>query len=171
MSVALRDAPRERASFVGSLVVVALPGVGLRAFYAGPMGGGAAGCTPDLFDSAWKHGPYFHQTYLDRHGDWCLLPGGPLEAPAWFDARALGAAASVRPIENGDVLRTPKGDVTVVEIGSQEIRVRPERPEDSPCGASAAPPPAPKQERRVPLGERYNFEGHLTVQIKYSRGC
>ena len=171
ISIALRDAPSERASFVGSLVVVALPGIGLRAFYAGPSGGGVRGFTPDLFDRDWSHGPYFHQTYLDRHGDWFLLPEGPLKAPAWFDARALGTEPHVRRIGPGDVLRMPKGDVIVLEIGSRDIRVRPERPGDSPCGAEAAPPAGPGPERRVPLRELYSFEGHLTAEIKYTRGC
>src|SRR5688572_26930457 len=58
-----------RAVSRGALLVVAIPGKGLRFFYARPEGGESIAFDPDLNLQDWGYGPYFHQTYLDRDGD------------------------------------------------------------------------------------------------------
>jgi hypothetical protein len=85
--VPLRAAPSASSRWVGSLLLLATPGKGLHFFYAGQGGGLPREFTPDLHLQDWGYGPYFHQTYLERRGDWFLLPEDPFPMNTWTSAK------------------------------------------------------------------------------------
>ena len=55
--VGLRAGPSENAAAAGSLLLVAVPGRGLRSFFVPVTGGVATEFQPDLFDADWGYGP------------------------------------------------------------------------------------------------------------------
>ena len=122
-SFPVRSAPGDAAPVVGTLVVRAEPGRGLRASYRAGPSASPTEFTPDLFDSDWGYGPYFHQTFLERRGRWFLLPAGPLPEPGWIE---LGGdpAAPVRSLADRDIIVTPWGDKAVVGVEQGALRVR-----------------------------------------------
>lgn len=78
--VRLQRAPSPQAAPAGDLIIVALPGKGLQAFYATQPGGPGVAIAPDLNDSDWGYGPYFHATVVERRGTWVRLPENPFPA-------------------------------------------------------------------------------------------
>lgn len=94
--VPLRAGPKASAKSAGFLLLLAAPGKGMRFFYVSPSGGIAREFEPDLTMQDWGYGPYFHQTYLDRRGDWFLLPEDPVPA----GTGSTRAISTVRPISS-----------------------------------------------------------------------
>ena len=158
-----------RAVSRGALLVVAIPGKGLRFFYARPEGGESIAFDPDLNLQDWGYGPYFHQTYLDRHGDWFLLPQEPFPAVTWMNARDFGEEAHV--LEVGGIVESPHGMIVILAIEPDAVRARPEQPADMWCEAGDPPPLEPWQELRIPMRSLYSPTGHLLLSPAYMKGC
>lgn len=169
--IPLRSAPHETAASEGALVILATPGRGLGAFYRPARGGPATAFVPDLFDSDWGYGPYFHQTFLERRGTWFLLPAAPFPKPAWINVREFTNEPDVRLLKTGEIIKTPMGDLVVLGMERGVLRARPEQEADMWCEEGDPPPLAPSKEIRLPVGELYGPTGHLLVSIKYTRGC
>jgi hypothetical protein len=169
--VRLRTAPDSRAPLAGDLIIVALPGKGLQAFYARQQGGPAVAVTPDLYDSDWGYGPYFHATVVERRGTWVRLPEDPFPAGAWLDTVALATADPLRWVNPGDIVTSPRGNLYVTAVSRGEVRARLEQPADMWCDASPAPPLVPSAEVRLAGADLYTATGHLRLHIKYTRGC
>jgi hypothetical protein len=72
--IPISSEPQSGARRLGELVVVALPGKGLKAFAS--TGAAATQFTPDLFDGDWGYGPWFHQSILARRGRWFRVSVG-----------------------------------------------------------------------------------------------
>lgn len=169
--IPVRAAPEAGARRLGEIVVVALPGQGLKAFAA--AGSLAAQFTPDLFDQDWGYGPWFHQTILTRRGSWFRVPVSAI-GPGWINAAEWstpGADSGVKTVEAGDIIITPRGDMFVLGVGEHVLRVRPEQKSDMWCQAGDPPPLAPWQEIRIPFDELFDAKDHLLIRYKYTRGC
>jgi hypothetical protein len=164
----VRAQPRDDAPLLGTISIVALPGRGLRAFASAQ--GTATPFTPDLFDVDWGYGPYFHQTILERRGSWYRVPIESLP-PGWIDAATWTDSVDVQTVHAGDIIRTARGDVTVLAVGKGELRVRPEQDADMWCGTGKAPPLTRWDEVRIPFRELLDRRGHLLITKKYTRGC
>jgi hypothetical protein len=177
----LRSGPSDEAASAGSLLVVATPGQGLRAFFVPSKGGLATEFRPDLFDGDWGYGPYFHQTFLERRATWFRLPEGPLPKGTWINATQLGdgeettrgnpAGPELELLEAEDIVSTPFGDLFILGIEGGVVRARLEQDADMWCKDGTPPPLKPSQERRIPLSDLYTPAGHLLLHIKYTRGC
>lgn len=166
--ITVRSGPSAEAAVVGTIVLIALPGQGLSAFVS--SGGAAEPLTPDLFDNDWGYGPHFHQTILGRQGTWFRIPLDPLPI-AWVNSGEWTRDVDVRMVNEGDILRTPRGDMVVLGTENGALRMRPEQDADMWCEAGAPPPLRPWTEIRVPFQELYNDKGHLLLATKYMRGC
>lgn len=173
--IPLRAEPCADAQRLGEIVLVALPGRGLQAFAS--AGRQARPFTPDLFDGDWGYGPYFHQTILGRQGNWLRVPV-PSSGAAWVNAEDWLDAASpaweetvLRTVRAGDIMRTPLGDMFVLGVEEQVLRVRPEQPSDMWCREGEPPAPEAWQEIRIPFSRLFDPEGHLLISYKYTRGC
>ena len=169
--IPLWSAPHATATPEGSLVIQAMPGRGLRAYYRPPHGGPVTEFVPDLFDPDWGYGPYFHQTFLERRGTWLLLPAAPFPRPAWVNLRDFADDLQVRLLKIGEIIKAPGGDLVVLGMERGVLRARPEQEADMWCKAGNPPPLKPALEVRIPLEELYSPTGHLLVGIKYTRGC
>jgi hypothetical protein len=169
--VHLRTGPSEKAAPAGSLLVVAMPGQGLRAFFAPVTGGGAEEFQPDVYDGDWGYGPYFHQTFLERRANWFRLPEGPFPKGTWVNATALGDEPEIRSLEDEQIVSGPFGDLRILGVERDAIRARPEQAADMWCKSGEPPPLGPWQEVRIAHGDLYTPTGHLRVHPKYTRGC
>jgi hypothetical protein len=169
--VRLRAGPSEKAAAAGSLLLVAVPGRGLRSYFVPVTGGVATEFQPDLFDRDWGYGPYFHQTFLERRATWFRLPEGPLFKDTWVDSRELGNEPQLQLLEAGLIVASPFGDLFILGIDRDVLRARPEQAADMWCQSGNPPPLAPGRELRIPLRDLYTPTGHLVVRRKYTRGC
>jgi len=159
------------ASSAGAIVLVATPTIGLRAFFVPNAGGAATEFKPDLFDADWGYGPYFHETFLERRGTWFLLPERPFLKGSWFNSTDLESEPEIRVLEPGEIVTGPQGDLYILAVEPQGLRVRPEQDADMWCGEARQPTLKPFKEVRIPYRQLYNATGHLLLHVKYTRGC
>jgi hypothetical protein len=171
LSVRLRSGPSEQATAVGSLLIVATPGRGLRSFFVPAGTRTAIQFRPDQYDSDWGYGPAFHETFLERRDTWFRLPEAPFPAGTWINATQLGDAPDVLLINDQHILSSPFGDLVVLGIDGNVLRVRLEQEPDMWCRDGEPPPLKPWRERRIPLRDLYTATGHLKLHVKYTRGC
>jgi hypothetical protein len=169
--VRLWRGPSEREGPAGSVRFNVTPGKGLSVAYVPPSGGAGTAFTPDLFDSDWGYGPYFHMTVLERRGTWFRLPEDPLPPGTWINEADFGGVPETRGLESGDILRGAFGDLYVIGIEKDVLRARPEQDADMWCASGEPPPIRPWKELRIPLRDLYSPTGHLRVHVKYTRGC
>jgi hypothetical protein len=169
--VRLWAGPSEQAAPAGSLVLIAVPGKGLRAIFAPPRGGAGTDFQPDLFDADWGYGPHFHQTFLERRGTWFRLPEEPFPSGTWLNAADLGGEPDVRLLEPEQIVSSPFGDLFVLGIAAGVLRARLEQDSDMWCEPGTPPPLQPWKEMRIPVRDLYTPTGHLRVRTKYTRGC
>jgi hypothetical protein len=167
--VPLRTGPTVSSKSAGSILLLAAPGKGLRLFYIGPSGGAPREFRTDLYMQDWGYGPYFHQTYLDRRGDWFLLPEEPFPVATWFDARDLDREAHTLGV--GGIVDSPIGSLVIIGVERDIVRARPEQPADMWCDSGEPPPLKPWTELRIPRRELYSPTGHLLLSPKYMKGC
>ena len=166
--ITARSGPNDTAAIVGTIVLVALPGQGLRAFASAD--GKAIAFTPDVYDSDWGYGPHFHQTILDRRGSWFRVPIDVLPG-AWVNAVEWTSDVDVRTVSEGDILQTPRGDMFILGAENSVLRMRPEQEADMWCEAGDPSPLKPWTEIRIPFEALYDQKGHLMLTTKYKRGC
>ena len=126
---------------------------------------------PDLNLKDWGYGPYFHQTFLAREGDWFQLPEQPFPAGTWFNARDLGDAPHTLTIEVGHILDSPEGSIVILGTDREGLSARPEQPADMWCEAGVSPPLKPWQAIRIPWKALYTPTGHLRLSPAYWKGC
>lgn len=167
----LRSAPSERATAEGAIIVRATPGAGLRAFYQAADAEEPKEFVPDLFDRDWFYGPYFHQTFLERQGDWFLLPATPHHNAAWVNLHHVSSQPQVHLLAADSIVTSPQGDLMILGVERDHLRVRAEQPADLWCEEGNPPPLQPGTEFKLPVEELYTAEGHLTIAVKYMRGC
>lgn len=167
----LRDAPSAQGQVVGTLMIEAVPGEGLRTYYRPARGRREHPFQPDLYEPDWGYGPYFHQTYLARRGDWFLVPFGRSTRPGWLDLSAFARPPALRLLQAGDIVRLGRESYVVLGIEAGHLRVRPEQAADMWCKTSKAPALKPWKEQRLPLSRLYDRSGRLQTALKYKRGC
>ena len=169
--VRLWAAPSERGRLVGSLVLIATPGQGLRALFVPASGGLAKEFRPDLFDGDWGYGPYFHQTFVERRAHWFQLPEGPFPKGTWLNTADLGNEPALHLLEPDDIVTSEYGDLRILGLESDILRARLEQDSDMWCDSGDPPPLKPWQEIRIPVRDLYTATGHLRLHVKYTRGC
>lgn len=168
-SIEVHEKPSSSSPKMGSITITFTPGSGLTFAYRGS--GILLPFTPDLYDSDWGYGPYFHQTFLENRASWFLLPKDPLPAPGWIDISQLTRAPDVRKITEGQVYTLSDSSIVVIKIDKQTVTVRPEQPADMWCDAGEPPKLQPFQKKVVPVSELFDRNRHLKLKIKYTRGC
>lgn len=123
---------------------------------------------------------YFEFTVSDVSGDWIQLPKRPFEKPVWINLKEDWGAARAPEVQYlgiGTVVDSPFGDVVTLDFTETEFVYRNEGSSSSGCGeeseneSPAEESPEDLKEHRVPLKEIYDFDGHLLLWSKYTRGC
>lgn len=173
--IPMRSGPSADASHLGEIIVVALPGKGLRAFAS--AGRLAEQFTPDLYDSDWGYGPYFHQTILGCHGTWCRVPVPGIGA-AWINSQdwtdiapSAWEGRMKRTVSAEDIITTSRGDMVVLGVENDVLRARPEQESDMWCQGGEPPALDAWYEIRIPFDQLFDSQGHLLIKYKYTRGC
>jgi hypothetical protein len=167
--VTLRRGPDASALAAGSLLLLATPGKGIRFFYLPTSSGAPREFDPDLNLQDWGYGPYFHQTYLERRGNWFLLPQDPFPAGTWLNARELDDEPHI--LEASGIVSSPMGSLVILAVEPDFVRARPEQPGDMWCKSGEPPTAKPSKELRIPRRDLYSPSGHLLIAPKYMKGC
>ena len=167
----LRTSPSSGAPSAGRIRVVFEPEQGIHTTWLPPEGGVELPLWPDLHDPDYSSGPWHHQTLLEVRGRWALLPADPFPAPVWVDFSALPGPPLPTTVEQGMILVSPRGDVRVLEVLAEGLRVRLEQPADRWCQGGHPPPLEPEEPFLLQGPELRNENGRLRVRPKYSGDC
>jgi hypothetical protein len=194
--VARRSGPRVRAfplhaepdpdsREVGRLLIVRQPEEPLGALFLPTDSLEARLFVPDLYDPDWGYGPpWFHQTLLERRGEWYRLPRRPFPEPVWVPLGRGGREVQVYRVDPERIytalgplaarhgVASEDGGTVVVSLSRDAVFLRPEEPWDMPCELDEpAPPPSPSHGVRIPFSELYDEDLHLLLRVRYTRGC
>ena len=169
--VRLWAGPSETTRSAGLLLIQATPGKGLRSYYVDARGGPAREFRPDLYQSDWGYGPYFHETFVERRGSWFRLPEGPFPSGSWIKATDIGEEPQLRLLKDEEIVVSPFGDLRILGVERAVLRARLEQPADMWCREGQPPPLRPWKEMRIALRDLYTPTGHLRLQTKYTKGC
>lgn len=171
LSIPLRSKPDGQSSPRGSIEIEAIPGDGIRAFYRPPEGGRRQKFTPDLFLNDFSYGPYFHQTMLDRQGNWVKLPPHPFPAPVWIHLADLEGEPDFIFLESGMIVTFQERGYVIEDVKPTFVTLRKEQEADMACNSRIPPPRKPMPRAKVPLADLYDEDMHLLLDIRYPKGC
>jgi hypothetical protein len=159
------------APSVGEVILIAVPGKGLTAHINTDDREEAPRWTTDLYDPDWGYGPYLHQTFLAREGNWFLIPAGPFDEPMWILLESGHAYPEVMEIRSGDILDFEGEGWFVIEARHEALTLRREQDSDMWCQPEDPPPVTPAPTRTLTRSELSDAQGHLLIRPKYLRGC
>lgn len=166
----VKEQPNRESVSMGKIVITATPGKGMTVFFFETATSKITFFTPDLYESDWGYGPYFHQTFLQRSDMWFQLPKNPLPAPGWVDFAGYNDSPDVLSVTEGRVYMMEEESVVITGSDQEAVFLRLEQEGDMWCDANA-PPIQPSEIRRIPYAEMYTPDGHLRLHVKYTRGC
>ena len=144
----------------------------LTAYYVPPEGGPAVLFKPDLFDSDWGYGPWFHQTILERQGSWFKLPKNPFPEPVWLDISILTDKPVIEDVMVGSIYYFGDESFFILGYDDRGIAVRPEQEADMViCHEEGETEIQPYTPRHIPYEDLFDGDGHLMLDFKYKKGC
>lgn len=180
----LHVAPDPDSWEVGRLLIVWQPEQPLAALFLPTDSLETRHFVPDLYDPDWGYGPpWFHQTLLDRQGEWYRLPRRPFPEPVWAPMGREGRDVQMYHLEPegiytalGSLAERPgvtseDGGTVVVSLSEDAVFLRPEERWDMPCGLHEPLPSPPGPGVQVPFRELYDEDLHLLLRVRYTRGC
>jgi hypothetical protein len=181
----VRAAPSPDARALGSVVARVTAGSRMTLAYR-PNEGGEIPFETDWVEHDWGYTYIRDQTFLDRKGDWYLLPPRPFPSAVWIHLPDRGEPSRVstdhvfslqKPVRarirgSGRSVTLPPGNIVPVAVRGRTLEFRTEEPSDGPCWDSNDR--APRQTPRVYVvaaEEFYDPDGHLQLAPAYTRGC
>ena len=126
---------------------------------------------PDLYLQDFGYGPYFHQTFVRRQGDWFLLPRNPWATEVWLHRPGEQAQASVIDVQAGDIIELNGEGMVVVAAESDALSLCSEQPADLWCEEGDPPALVAVTPSRLTRPELLDGDGHLVIRPKYLKGC
>ncbi|MEM9043393.1 MAG: hypothetical protein AAGC81_01770 [Pseudomonadota bacterium] len=156
----------------GFFVITYTPGVGPSASYLMLENGGRSlfPFEPDIYDSDWGYGPFFHQTLLRQTDDWyeIALPG-PGRPTGWIKLEN----ATVAAFSNGELVRmTETNEVRMIlKVTEHQVVMRPFQPADMWCEVGTPPPLEDVSPITMPIDALYDARKRLLITYAYTRGC
>lgn len=158
------------SAMLGSLHTRYQPGKPLQIIYRSEKQKKEIEFTPDLYDSDWGYGPWFHQTIQARKGSWIQLPARPFATPVWFDSATLSGFEPML-LNQGDFVRANGSAWLVVEISNAILRVRQEQASDLACNAEEDQKNAEPQTVDFSFKSLLDADSHWKLTFSYMRGC
>lgn len=129
---------------------------------------------PEIYDSDWGYGPWFHTALLDREGDWLKIPM-PIFKTGWIKMPQATILSYLPQAGEDDSLKivVEIAERSSVILGQKEGRLvaRDEWQNDMPCGNDLTGPPPPFQERLLKMSDLYDQSCRILIKPKYTRGC
>jgi hypothetical protein len=165
-------APEPGSPRLGQILLIAMPGKGLFAYWdsAADTANAPLPFTPDVYDSDWGYGPYFHQSVIGRRAEWFELPEVPLEQTGWIwidgdlESRLLS-------LEEGEIVTMRDEGWVITGVGPDGAQMRREQPADMWCEVGQPPAVTATTARLFSLKELSDGQGHYLITPKYMRGC
>ena len=168
----------------GAVIVRVIAGSGMTFAYR-RASGAEVPFEPDWVQPDSGYTFLMEQTFLDRKGDWFLLPSRPFESPVWIrlpdrnDLSQIEAgvvytlAKSVRALPAGSnrAVTLPAGNIVVVRVEGKVVEIRGEEKFDSPCEDGKPDVTRKPRTYSVDVTEFYDADRHLQLRPAYPRGC
>lgn len=164
-------APGDKRPF-GAIVVRYVPGVTVNTSYLVLRDGENLSMDSfrlDMLDEDFFYGPYFHQTLLDRRGDWLRIALPDRKMPTgWISL----SNPELLTLNVGEIVNFGDKSFVMLGTGPTSITVREEQPSDMWCDNPGDPPPqAPFKPITIPIKDLYDDGCRLLMTVRYTRGC
>lgn len=170
--VTLHESPSTKSSKLGQITIVFKKGSGFSFVYTPSSGTNKkVPFKPDLYDSDWGYGPFFHQTVLSLKNGWALLPKVPLEEKAWANLTSVLGEYDLKTIVQGMIYKLDDRSIYIIKIDKNSISVRDEQEVDMWCKGGTPPPHKKFTPETIPFSDLYDSDEHLKLKVKYTRGC
>lgn len=168
--VEVRQQPGNDAALLGKLIITAQSGQGLKASFLSSGASNPVPFTPDLYESDYGYGPYFHQTVLQQKKTWFQLPKNPLPQPGWVDFAGFNPKPNILAVSKNGIYWLGKESVVIIDSDGDTMTYRLEQEGDY-CCCSPEPPIRPAKTWRIPYGKFFTPDAHLRLDVKHKKGC
>lgn len=181
----LHEAPSRDARALGTLVARLTSDSGIDFVYR-PNGGQDVPFETDWVEEDWGYTYLRDQTFLDRRGDWFLLPPRPFPGAVWIrlpdrtelstvserTVYSLSKPVAARERGAAHTVTFEAGNIVVVARHGRTLEIRKEEDSDGPCAGSDEQGNA-KAHRTylVEAEEFYDRDLHFQLVPAYTRGC
>lgn len=126
---------------------------------------------PDLYDQDWGYGPFFHQTILERKGDWIKIPIKAFTTTVWINPRDSIKYLDIITVTEGIVYTLDSQSIVITKIKGYDVFFRIEHQSDMWCNTGSPPKLNESEVKIIHIQELYDTQKHLKLDIKYKRGC
>lgn len=126
---------------------------------------------PDLYNEDWGYGPFFHQTVLERKEDWIKIPVRSLDMPLWINPKDNIKHLDIITVTEGVVYMLGGESIVIIKKEGNTVFFRIEQPSDMWCDVGTPPELNAGEVKKIKIEQLYDSDKHLTVDIKYKRGC
>lgn len=126
---------------------------------------------PDLFDQDWGYGPFFHQTIIEKNGNWIKLPIPSLPTPVWINPKESIKHTSNIAVTKNSVYILNSESIVITKISGGTVFYRSEQESDMWCDAGERPKLKTSKVKKINIKQLYDSQKHLKLDIKYKRGC
>lgn len=155
---------------MGCVRVLFSPSEPVSASFVSEGGQKSTSFEPDDFDEDRAYSIYFHQSILERRGDWVLLPKNPLPEPGWISLTTPEGELEVRAIRRGAIYTLKDESLVVIDTTENGLLVRPEQDCDMWCDFNP-PPYEPFTPEERTFDQLRDADGHWLLEEKYKKGC
>ncbi len=181
----LHEAPSREARALGTVVARLTYGSGIDFVYR-PSGGQDVPFETDWVEEDWGYTYLREQTFLDRKGDWFLLPPRPFPSAVWIrlpvrtelstvsagTVYSLSKSVAARESGASRTVTLDAGNIVVVARHGRTLVIRKEEDFDGPCAGSDERGKAQKlRTYLVEAEEFYDRDLHFQLEPAYTRGC
>jgi len=168
--VSLNKEPRTNSPKVGELVIEFVNGRGFTFTYVSQKAEKIS-FKPDLYESDWGYGPYYHQTILSLQNEWVLLPKIPFENKVWANLKEPLGGFDIKTIEQGMIYKLDNRSIYIIKTDKNSVTVRDEQEADMWCEGGNPPPIEKYKPETILFEDLYDVNKHLKLKVKYTRGC
>jgi len=161
--------PDIESSLLGVIKITVIPGSPFLSSFNNTKGKQLAFKT-DLYDPDWGYGPYFHQTILDKKGNWIKISITDKAPLGWINTRESIQSQNIYKLAVGDIYLYSSESIVITHIDKNAISYRLKNKADMWCSDGEPPKPPTPVIKTINKKELYH-NGHLKLKKLYTRGC
>lgn len=162
--------PKNTSPKLGEILITVQPGSSFIAAFKDSKNN-ISDFEPDLFDTDWGYGPFFHQTILQKNGNWIMLPIQSLPTPVWINPKESIKHTDYITVTKNSVYTLNSESIVITKISGDTIFYRSEQESDMWCDAGDPPKLKKSKVQKINIKQLYNSQKQLKLDIKYKRGC
>jgi hypothetical protein len=171
--------PKKDSARLGTIRIAAIPGYGFTFHFQKTRTKNWISFEPDIYLKDFGNTPYFHQTLLEKEGDWAFIP--MMAERGWIHTEVfISSGPHSKSLQDSELylgldpekVYLYEGEsIKIVELKERTFTYRAEQPADMWCEASPAPAIEEVPLKELKYSDLYDDEAHLKIKPKYMKGC